>query len=109
MMQHKVQRMQIGELVSLHLAAADSGKVLLHALGRNFADKSRIILRLQGNEPDVGIISLVARSRMRNLPQLYLHTVLSCDSVEQLSLHPLSLTGWSRHLCLRYTSSISGF
>src|ERR1044071_804138 len=74
-MQHKIQRMQVGQLISLNVAAADSRKVLLHALCRDLADQHGIVLRLESNEPDIGVISLVARSCMRNLPKLYLHTL----------------------------------
>src|SRR5262249_52505309 len=35
-MQDEVQGVQVGQLVALHLAAADAGKVLLHALGGYF-------------------------------------------------------------------------
>src|SRR6476646_10395164 len=83
MVQHKVQRVQVGQLISFHIAAANSREMLLHALGRYFADQNRIILRLESDEPDIGVIALVARSRMRDLPKLYPHPVLPCNGVEQ--------------------------
>src|SRR5579864_893284 len=74
-MQHKIQRMQVGQFISLHIAAADSGEMFLHSLRRYFADQNGIILRLKRDEANVGVITFVARAGMRDLSQLNFH----CD------------------------------
>ena len=67
MVQHKVERVQIGKLVSLDLALAYSGEVLLHPLRCDLADENWVVLRLEGNQADVGVIALIAGTGMRDL------------------------------------------
>jgi hypothetical protein len=74
-MQHKIQRMQVGQLVTLNLAQAEAGKMPLYALRRHLADQGGVMLRPERDQADVGVISLVARACMRDFPKLYLHFV----------------------------------
>src|SRR5437899_6584244 len=73
MMQHEVQRMQIGQLISLDFAMADSCEVFPHALGGNFTHKNRIMLRSESNQADIGVVALVTGAGMRDLTKLDFH------------------------------------
>src|SRR5262245_5163994 len=75
-MQQEIERVQIWQFVAFDLAFADSGEMPFDALGGDFTDKDRVMLRFERDQADVGRVAFVARSRMSDFDKLYLHNIL---------------------------------
>src|SRR5882672_3203652 len=67
LMQDKVERVQIGQFVSFNFAQANPGEVLLYPLRRDLANQGWVVLRLEGDQADVGYVAFVTRARMCDL------------------------------------------
>ena len=58
-MQEKIQRAEIWQLESLHIAFADSLEVLFDSRCGHFAHQHGIILVAQGNQTDVSSVAFI--------------------------------------------------
>ncbi len=72
-MQQEVERAEIGQLKAFDFAFADSGEVLFDALGGDFSGDDRVILRLAGDQPDIGRVAFVTGTGVRDFQKLNFH------------------------------------
>ena len=67
----KIQRGNIGQFISHHLALDNAGEMRLHARGGHLFQQQRIVFRIVGNDRDIGRIALVSGAGMGDLAQLH--------------------------------------
>src|SRR5689334_10242068 len=86
--QQKVQRSEIRQLVTLYVAGDHATKVVGHSPLRDLAHEQRIPLTLERDHADVGRVTLVTGSRVRDVDESHLHPITStavCTSVLSIS------------------------
>src|SRR6185369_13026240 len=85
MVQNKIQRMQVRQFVSFYFTPANSRKVFFYALGGDLTQQERIVLCLEGDDSNIGIIALVAEAGMRDLSKLNFH---GCNLISLTRVEP---------------------
>src|SRR5438105_6268206 len=87
-MQEEIQRLEIRKRISLDVARDDPAKVRPHALARDVFLQEWIPLRLQGDQSDIGGVTLVTRPCMSDGDELDAHqatSTLVCTTLLSIS------------------------
>src|SRR5207249_2418939 len=88
--QQEVERVQVWQLVALHVPRDHPLEVPRHLGGSHLLHQERIILRLEGDQPHVRRITLVSRPRVRQLDEEHL-------AFPAASVRPLHTSTTSTH------------
>src|SRR5882757_5167414 len=71
LLHHEIQRAEIGQFITGHIAGDDAGKMGFHPRTGDLRLQQRIILRVIGDHRDIGGVSLVAGAGMGDVAQLH--------------------------------------
>jgi hypothetical protein len=75
-MQQKIERIQIRQFKSFDFPIADAGEMFFDALGRDLADKNRVILWFESDQPDIRCVTFVPRTRVCDFEKWDFHVQL---------------------------------
>ena len=78
-MQQKVERAQIWQLVTLDFTLDHAAEVLSDALACNPLRQQLVPLWPQSDQPDIGRVALVTRSRVGNVDKPHFHWIISTE------------------------------
>ena len=70
---HEIQRGQIGQFITNHLALNNTREMRFHPRGRYLFEQQRIVFCVIGNDGDIGDVALVAGAGMGDRAQLHPH------------------------------------
>src|ERR1700755_2562294 len=68
---YEIERKKLGQLVTNNVAFDNAREMRFHTRRRHLSQQQRIMLRIIGDDGDIGDVALVAGTRMSDLTQLH--------------------------------------